>query len=409
MITIGKFAGSVSAVALAFGASAALAVPSVEVVGTNYVGVIGTITDTDIVLGTQSTSTTGDSSDTEIFTNTTTTIQNQTLTTTGSRVTSFPNVTIGDTTYTGTIAVSGTGSQDQTVTAVRVDTFEPGLPPVLVDTETTVGDAVNVGAATVTDVSVEGSVGNVIESFGGTISTVGGVDAVMGAAATGADGSAVVTANSYIATTSGLPETGGAPGVVYEQRVGSATFNPSTGQVTITLPTEATSRTAVTSAGLTTTGSVTASSVSATTVTATSLSATSISTSGINMNGGKITNLGNGTAATDAINLGQLNSAVGTLNTSIAALNSSLSARIDTVGEAAEAGTAVAIAMGGGFFLPNKKINISVNYGNYEGQSAIAGSLGFLVSENFALNAGVATSFKSVGGTGFRVGGTFGF
>lgn len=46
MITIGKFAGSVSAVALAFGASAALAVPSVEVVGTNYVGVIGTITDT---------------------------------------------------------------------------------------------------------------------------------------------------------------------------------------------------------------------------------------------------------------------------------------------------------------------------------------------------------------------------
>lgn len=362
------------------------------------------------MLGTSTTSTTGDSSDTEIFTNTTTTIQNQTLTTTGSRVTSFPNVTIGDNTYTGTIAVSGTGSQAQTVTAVRVDTFEPGLPPTLVDTDTTVGDPVNVGVATVTDVSVEGQVGNVIESFGGVISTVGGVgDVLMGAAAPGADGSAVVTANSYIATTSGLPETGGAPGVVYEQRVGSATFNPSTGQVTITLPTEATSRTAVTSAGLTTTGSVTAASVSAGTVTATSLTATSISTNGINMNGGKITNLGNGTAATDAINLGQLNSAVGTLNTSIAALNSSLSARIDTVGEAAEAGTAVAIAMGGGFFLPNKKINISVNYGNYEGQSAIAGSLGFLVSENFALNAGVATSFKSVGGTGFRVGGTFGF
>lgn len=71
--------------------------------------------------------------------------------------------------------------------------------------------------------------------------------------------------------------------------------------------------------------------------------------------------------------------------------------------------TAVAIAMSGNAFLPNKKVNVTSNMGFYNG--ALAGSLqiGVLVSEKVAVNAGIATGFNKGGKTGGRVGVSFGW
>ena len=71
--------------------------------------------------------------------------------------------------------------------------------------------------------------------------------------------------------------------------------------------------------------------------------------------------------------------------------------------------TAVAIAMSGNAFLPDRKVNVTSNLGFYNG--AIAGSLqlGVLVSENVAVNAGIATGFNKGGKTGGRVGVSFGW
>lgn len=130
------------------------------------------------------------------------------------------------------------------------------------------------------------------------------------------------------------------------------------------------------------------------------------------MNGGRITNLGNGTAATDAVNLGQLNSAVATLNGSITSLSGTVSSLAALVAENerhADAGTAVATALSGGVFLPGNTFNLTANVGSYRGETALAAQVGILVSPNVALNAGVATGLNSYGGTAVRGGFTVGF
>jgi hypothetical protein len=67
------------------------------------------------------------------------------------------------------------------------------------------------------------------------------------------------------------------------------------------------------------------------------------------------------------------------------------------------------VALSGGTFLPGKKINITANVGAYRDEVAVSGQLHILVSDNLALNAGVATSLHSYGGTSVRGGVTVGF
>ncbi|MEM6477313.1 MAG: YadA-like family protein, partial [Pseudomonadota bacterium] len=71
--------------------------------------------------------------------------------------------------------------------------------------------------------------------------------------------------------------------------------------------------------------------------------------------------------------------------------------------------TAVAVAMGGTTFLPDQNFSLSANIGTYDGAHAGSFSIGALVSENVAVNAGVATGFNRNGKTAGRVGVTIGF
>jgi hypothetical protein len=165
-----------------------------------------------------------------------------------------------------------------------------------------------------------------------------------------------------------------------------ASYNPGTGAVTVTLPTAATN--------------------------STTISATGISTGSLSLQGGRITNVGAGTAATDAVNVGQLNTAIAGVNASIGTLNTSLnnlSSLVETNRRAANAGIATAVALSGGTFLPGKTFNLTANVGVYDGEVAIAAQLGYLVSDSIALNAGVATGVEGHGDTAFRGGITFGF
>ncbi|HMT43075.1 MAG TPA: YadA-like family protein [Chakrabartia sp.] len=277
--------------------------------------------------------------------------------------------------------MSGTGSQGQTTTSAITTTYNPGPPPTVVSTSAPVNTSTPVGTATVTAVSASGAVGlgALGPLYGSTLSTSGAVT----------NGAVAATEDSVIITSSGA---------TYERRVGTATYDPTTGKVTVALPTAATSSTAISATGISTGA-----------LTSTSLTTGAISATGLNMNGNKITNVAAGTAATDAVNLGQLNSAVATLTGSYNTFTATVNANLLRYRKLAQAGTAVAVAMSGGTFLPDKKVNLTVNFGHFEGESAVSGQLGFLVSPNFALNAGVATSFTSGGGTAVRVGGTFGF
>jgi hypothetical protein len=250
----------------------------------------------------------------------------------------------------------------------------------------------NVGAATVTLVSASGSVGN-DNNYASTLST--------GMLVT--NGSVVATENSVTTSSSG---------VVYETRVGTATYAPATGLVTVALPSAATGSTTVGAAGITTTGGVTAATVTAGTVSAGTLNGNvggAAGAAGINANNGRIVNLAAGTAATDAVNLGQLNALSTSLNASFTSFQTSVNASLATLTTRADAGTAVAVAMSGSYFLPGKKVNVTANFGSYRGQSAFSGQVGFLISENVSLNAGIATSLNGNGGTAFRGGATFGF
>jgi hypothetical protein len=327
-----------------------------------------------------STATTGDST-VAPFQNTTTTTQAQTVNSTTAATTTAVTKTIGTNTYGGSITVSGTGSQGQTTATSITTTYNPGPPPTVVGTSAPATVVTPVGTATVTAVSASGSVGllGATPLYSSALSSSGAVT----------NGSVVATEDSVTVTSSG---------VSFERRVGTATYNPTAGTVTVALPTAATSATSISATGISTGA-----------LTSTSLTTGAISATGLNMNGNKITNVAAGTASTDAVNLGQLNAAVATLTGSYNTFAASVNANLLRYRKLAQAGTAVAVAMSGGTFLPDKKINLTVNFGHFEGESAMSGQLGFLVSPNFALNAGVATSFTSGGGTAVRVGGTFGF
>lgn len=364
-----------------------------------FTGTTGTTTDTEVVVGTSTTTTTGDSS-VSPFVNVTTTVQNQVLNSITDPTTTAVTTTVNGITYGGDKTVAGTGSQAQTATASLTNTYDGGLPPVLLTSVASPVVVANVGAATVTAVSASGFVGSedLANNYQATLSTSG---AVVNNAVSATENSTTVSAT----------------GITFAQRLGQATYNPSTGAVTVVLPTAATSSTSVSSTGITTTGAITAASVTATTGTFNTVNAGVINANvggaagaaAINAGGGRITNVAAATANTDAVNLGQMNTAIGVVSANLATQVTALNGSINNAIRRADAGTAVAVAMGGGYFLPGKKVALNVNYGNYRGESAIAGNIGFLVSDNFALNAGVATGFNDFGGTAFRVGGSVGF
>ncbi|SFJ01405.1 YadA-like C-terminal region [Caulobacter sp. UNC279MFTsu5.1] len=70
--------------------------------------------------------------------------------------------------------------------------------------------------------------------------------------------------------------------------------------------------------------------------------------------------------------------------------------------------TATAVALSGNGFIPGKRLNLTINYGSYEGKSAMAFQGAFVVNENAYLNLGVASGLSG-GGTAFRTGLTMGW
>jgi hypothetical protein len=101
--------------------------------------------------------------------------------------------------------------------------------------------------------------------------------------------------------------------------------------------------------------------------------------------------------------------ALGTRIDGVNARVGALETRVDSVARAASAGTAVAVALSGGAFLPDVKYNLTANVATYDGAHAVAAQFGAMVSKNFAVNAGVATSLNRGGKTAARAGFTFGW
>ena len=96
---------------------------------------------------------------------------------------------------------------------------------------------------------------------------------------------------------------------------------------------------------------------------------------------------------------------VGTLESDVDNLDN----RIDRFGKRLSSGTATAIALSGGAFLPDKQFNVTANMGVYGGAVAGALQVGAMVSPNAAVNAGVAKGFNKNGKIGARAGVTLGF
>jgi autotransporter adhesin len=132
----------------------------------------------------------------------------------------------------------------------------------------------------------------------------------------------------------------------------------------------------------------------------------------VNVGGRTIGGVNPGVLGTDAVNVNQLNAAAGGFLADITALEEMdiiLADRIDRTDDRARAGTAVAIAMGGAMFLPDKTFNVTGNVGTYRRAWAGALNIGALVSDSLALNAGVGKGFNKSGKVGARAGFTFGW
>jgi len=86
-----------------------------------------------------------------------------------------------------------------------------------------------------------------------------------------------------------------------------------------------------------------------------------------------------------------------------------LETRVDKLDRKVAASTAIAVAMSGNSFLPNTKFNLTANVSTYDGAQAGAFQMGAMLSDNVAVNAGVATSFNKGGKTAGRVGFTVGW
>jgi hypothetical protein len=70
--------------------------------------------------------------------------------------------------------------------------------------------------------------------------------------------------------------------------------------------------------------------------------------------------------------------------------------------------TATAVALGGNGFIPGKRLNLTLNYGSYEGESAMSLQGAFIVNSNAYVNMGLASGISG-SGTAFRTGLTLGW
>ncbi len=359
-----------------------------------YVTTLGALTGPATVanVGTAVITQTGDNT-VSPYQNTIVSTQQQTSSTSGAGNTSgFVTITGVAAPQFQTLTVSGTGTQNQATVQSQVNQYDPLnvlTPPTVVSTATVTTPS---GSPTVTAVSATGFTGSA-PRYSSTLTTSGTPSAA---------GAVVATENSTLLNSAGI---------AFEQRIGTATYNVGTGAVAIALPQAATSSTSLSASGLTTTGTVSAATVTGATVNAGVLNANvggAAGAAGINAGNGRITNLSAGTGPSDAVNYAQLT----TTNANVTALGgrvTTLESLVSNNRLHADRGIATAVALSGGAFLPNKKINLTVNVGGYESQAAVAAQVGILVSENIAINAGVSTSLKSDGGTAYRGGITFGF
>ncbi len=99
----------------------------------------------------------------------------------------------------------------------------------------------------------------------------------------------------------------------------------------------------------------------------------SLTTGGLNNGGNKVTNVADGTAGTDAVNVSQLNAALGALHGAGNANIAALDAKINDVADTANAGVAQAIATAGlpQAYLPGKNM-VAVGGGYYKGETGYA-------------------------------------
>ena len=321
------------------------------------------------------------------FTTVTTTTQlgttNPTLT--GAAISSTGTVNGQGYTLTGTAGAAQTANAQAVTTTTTVYTNPPQSPlqqvsssvvgPVVSATSGVSTSAITVAANTTNTNSSGGLI------YAANLNNTGNVN-----------GNTIgVVENDIVATTSGL---------TFAQYTGTATYNSGTQTVSVAMNATPAASTSLTSSGLTTTGTVAATTVNATTVNANRIvvtSATPGTTNGLTV--------GTPVAGTDAANKDYVDGRFNTLNTSVTNLNTLVEANR----KRSDAGIATAVALSGGTFLPDKKINLTANVGAFRDEVAVAAQLGVLVSENVALNAGVATSLHSYGGTAVRGGVTFGF
>ncbi|OAM31058.1 hypothetical protein A7P95_00710 [Eikenella longinqua] len=108
----------------------------------------------------------------------------------------------------------------------------------------------------------------------------------------------------------------------------------------------------------------------------------SLTTGGLDNGGNKITNVGAGTNPNDAVNVGQLNQALGAISGSNNANIVALDAKVNDVANTANAGVAQAIATAGlpQAYLPGKNM-VAVGGGYYKGETGYA--IGFsTISDN---------------------------
>ena len=96
------------------------------------------------------------------------------------------------------------------------------------------------------------------------------------------------------------------------------------------------------------------------------------------------------------------------LSQAIAAETAARQADIARVTIGYERATAMAAALSGMTVIPGKRLNLSVNVGGYEGQTALSGAAAFAVTRSVYVSGGVATG-TSGGGAAYRAGVTLGF
>jgi autotransporter adhesin len=150
-------------------------------------------------------------------------------------------------------------------------------------------------------------------------------------------------------------------------------------------------------------GNTSVTTLSATDVTADSVSATTIIggtvTGSLNAAGAVVSNVGNGVADTDAVNVSQLNAMQGSSNNfanEIGARFNAVDRRIDSVEEVANAGVASVAALAA---IPapayGKRFSVGAGLGNYSSESAVAVGFRAAITESTSITAGVSRNTAS--------------